>query len=61
MGPPEKLLDVLHLLPHLLDQHLELQRGLRDLDVHRLGRQCIGFAVQLLGAEARRVAEGGGI
>jgi hypothetical protein len=35
------LLDVLHLLAHLLDERLQVDRGARGLDVLRFGGQSI--------------------
>ena len=52
------LLDVLHLLAHLLDQHLHVDRGARGLDVLRLRRQGVGLAVQLLHQEIQPPARG---
>ena len=36
-GELRKLLDVLHLLPHLFDEHFHIDRGARGFDVLRLG------------------------
>src|SRR5260221_1812025 len=44
----QKLLHILHLLAHLLDQHLEFQRRLRNFSVDRLAAQRVGLAVQFL-------------
>src|SRR5512138_442880 len=44
-------LDVLNLLAHLLDQHLELERRLRELGVDRLRAERVRFAVELLHEE----------
>src|SRR5260221_1498271 len=48
--------DVLHLLAHLLDHDLELQRGLRQLRVDRLGSQRVGFAIEFLHQEVEALA-----
>jgi hypothetical protein len=47
---------ILHLLAHLLDQHLELERGLRHLGIDRLRAQRVRFAVQLLRQEIEALA-----
>src|ERR1019366_2890317 len=39
---------VLYLLAHLFDQHLDLERRLRQFRVYGLGAERIGFAVELL-------------
>src|SRR6201997_2007544 len=52
------LFRVLHLLAHLLDQHLHVHRGARGLEVLRLGRQRVGLAVQLLHEEIEPPAGG---
>ena len=49
--------EVLHLLAHLLDQHLELERHLRQLGVDRLRAERVGFAVQLLREEIEALAD----
>src|SRR5689334_10930789 len=53
---PPRSFDVLHLLAHLLDQHLELERDLRHLGVDRLGAERIGLAMQLLREEIEALA-----
>src|SRR5262245_106036 len=50
------LFHVLHLLAHLLDQHLELERRLRELRVHRLGPERVRLAVQFLHEEVESLA-----
>src|SRR5215472_12834945 len=42
------LLRVLHLLAHLLDDHLHVDRGACGLEILRLGRERIRLAVELL-------------
>src|SRR5690606_41676929 len=44
---------VLDLLPHLLDDHLHFDGGAGRLQVLRLGRQRIGFPIQLLHQEVQ--------
>src|SRR5689334_3779746 len=44
---PPCSLEVLHLLAHLLDQHLELERDLRKLRVDGLRSQRVRLAVEL--------------
>ena len=41
----DKLLDVLDLLTHLLNQHFQLDGGGGDFGIDRLGCQGVGFAV----------------
>src|SRR5512135_3917290 len=53
---PRRSFEVLNLLAHLLDRHLELERHLRQLGVDRLGSQGVGFAVQFLGEEIEPLA-----
>src|SRR5262245_42285492 len=45
------LLNVLDLLAHLLDQHLQLDRDSRDLVRDRLRAEGVRFAIQLLAEE----------
>src|SRR3982751_1091577 len=47
--PPS--LKVLHLLAHLLDQHLDLERCLRELRIDRLRAEGVRLAMQLLHEE----------
>ena len=47
--------DVLHLLAHLLDQHLQLQRAVGDRLAGRLGGERVGLAVELLARKSRRL------
>src|ERR1700712_3111165 len=47
------LLNVLHLFAHLLDQHLEVDRGLGAARIEGFGAQCVGFAVELLHQEVQ--------
>ena len=49
--------DVLHLLAHLLDQHLELERDLRDLVGDGLRAERVRLAVQLLARKSRRLPQ----
>ena len=45
---PARILDILHLLAHLFDQHVHIHRVLRGHAILRLRAQRVGFAVQLL-------------
>src|SRR6187549_168519 len=49
--------EILHLLAHLLDQHLELERNLRQLGVDRLRAERVRFAMQLLREEVEALAD----
>src|SRR5205085_526272 len=49
-------LKVLHLLAHLLDQHLELEGRLRQLGIDRLGAERVRLAMQLLHEEIESLA-----
>ena len=51
------LFDVLHLLAHLLDQHLHVHRDARHLQHGGLGAQGVGLAVQLLNQEIQAFAD----
>src|SRR5687768_697691 len=51
------LLKVLHLLAQLLDQHLQLDRGLGGARVDRLRAQGIRLAVELLHQEVEPAAD----
>src|SRR5689334_12879175 len=51
------LFQVLHLLPHLLDQYLELERHLRQLRIDGLRAERIRFPVQLLREEIQALAD----
>src|SRR3954469_1958635 len=55
---PLASLNVLHLLAHLLDEHLELHRDARHVVRDRLGTQGVGLAVQLLAEEIQALADG---
>src|SRR5690349_23988833 len=52
------LFSVLHLLAHLLDDHLHVHRGARGLQVLRFGGKCVGFAIELLHEEIQAPAGG---
>ena len=54
----KKLLDVLDLLAHLLDQHLDFNAGLRNVGVNRLGTYGVGLAIQFLHQEIELAATG---
>src|SRR5512143_301218 len=51
-----KLFEVLHLLAHLLDQDLELERRLREFGIHRFRAQRVRLAVELLHEEIESLA-----
>ena len=51
------LLNVLHLLAHLLDRHLHLHRQLGQLQCGGFGAQGVGFALQLLDQKVQAFAE----
>src|SRR5664279_5708543 len=57
---PDRSLDhsfyVLHLLAHLLDQHLDFERSLGQFCVDGLGAQRIGFAVEFLHQKVESLA-----
>src|SRR5215213_9139177 len=50
------LLKVLHLLAQLLDQHLQVDRGLRGARVHRLGAERVRLAIEFLHQEVQAPA-----
>src|SRR5512141_590371 len=54
---PRLSFEVLHLLAHLFDQHLELERHLRQLRVDRFRAERIGLAMQLLREEVEPLAD----
>lgn len=51
-----RLLQILHLLAHLLDQHLHLDRGACGLEILGLRGQGVGLAVELLHQEIQAPA-----
>ena len=59
-GPasPGVLFDVLNLLSHLLDEHLQLHRRGRDAGVDGFGCDGVGFPVELLHHEVQFLAAG---
>src|SRR5438045_1994191 len=52
------LLNVLYLLPHLLDQHLQLHRNAGDFVGDGLGAERVRLAVELLAEEVESLAAG---
>src|SRR5207237_1830515 len=50
------LFKVLHLLAHLLDQHLEFERRLRQFGIPRLRAERIRFAMELLHQKVETLA-----
>src|SRR3569833_3642661 len=58
LGRLETLFDVLHLFPHLLDQHLHLHRDACSFDVGRFCTQGVGLTMQFLHQEVAAPADG---
>src|SRR3954452_7770507 len=55
-GPAAPSLNILHLLAHLLDQHLELQRSVRQFGVDGLRAERVGLAIEFLHEEIETLA-----
>src|SRR3954470_12348555 len=54
--PAAASLNILHLLAHLLDEDLQLERGIRKLGVDGFRAEGVRFAVQLLHQEVEPLA-----